>query len=247
MLTAPRRETSTSGVPSPRVATRNRRSRQLRSPRANRWESRTTPPRTRRDAQPRAWRRRRPPPRPSRRVDDRKRALSPKPRERGTRRRPMRLRRVSASRRLSRPCFCFRRRAPRVSGRWTTSTPKTAPVRSTAASLHPVRYAGSTPTTVAAGRIGGADNNARRFAPKSITARRRAASRSDARASRSIAGASNLFTPSATAASTSSNCARGTFDGSNARVAARVVDPRSNARETRRTPADSARSTANVW
>ena len=120
---------------------------------------------------------------------------------------------------------------PRVSGRWTTSTPKTAPVRSTAASLHPVRYAGSTPTTVAAGRIGGADTRARTFAPKSITARRRAASRSDARASRSIAGASNLFTPSATAASTSSNCARGTFDGSNARRASpRVADPKSNAR-----------------
>mmetsp|Transcript_21698 Transcript_21698/g.53582 ORF Transcript_21698/g.53582 Transcript_21698/m.53582 type:complete len:353 (+) Transcript_21698:801-1859(+) len=136
---------------------------------------------------------------------------------------------------------------PPCPGRCTTDVSTSAPVASTAASLHPVRYAGSSPTTTAAGRMGGANNRERRFAPKSITARLSPSSRSFARASRSTAGRSSRLTPSRTASETSLACAGGRGLGATALVAARTAGASSHSTCTRSTPAVSARKMARVW
>ena len=129
----------------------------------------------------------------------------------------------------------------------TTDAARTAPVSDTAASLHPVRCAGSKPTTGAAGRMGGARMSAATFAPKSWTARRIASSRSLARVSRSAAGRSSRLIPSLTATSTSAAFSRRRPLFTSARVAAMTAGVSSHSTFTRTTPAASARHTARYW
>ena len=76
---------------------------------------------------------------------------------------------------------------------------KTAPVASTTATLHPVRYPGSIPMTVAVLGAGGCRSNCRKFLAKTPMACSSAASVNDDRISRSTAGPRSLRYPSSIA------------------------------------------------